>query len=129
MAATDDHRGAGAASRRPRRRGRLQACRVAAAWGPAVSRPCPRVRLMRGAHGAGRVTKTSLAWLEVHGFDSSTSATIRTGLRASVAKHYRTSTCLVGPVSCCYGLTLGYLSRDSDRSQEEEFLEDEGFGV
>lgn len=41
MAAASDHRGAGAASRRPRRRGRLRAHRVAAAWGPAVSRPRP----------------------------------------------------------------------------------------
>ncbi|BAD45048.1 cell wall protein-like [Oryza sativa Japonica Group] len=34
---------------------------------------------------------TVLAGLEVQGFASSTSATIRTGLRASVAKHYRTN--------------------------------------
>nr|BAD25197.1 hypothetical protein [Oryza sativa Japonica Group]BAD25499.1 hypothetical protein [Oryza sativa Japonica Group] len=46
MAAAGDHRGAGAASCRPRR--------VAAAWGPAVSRPRPRVRLTRGTHGAGQ---------------------------------------------------------------------------
>nr|AAQ56517.1 putative retrotransposon protein [Oryza sativa Japonica Group] len=54
MAAAGDHRGAGAASRRLRRLGRPRARRVAAAWGPTVSHPRPRVRLTRGAHGAGR---------------------------------------------------------------------------
>nr|AAK52155.1 hypothetical protein [Oryza sativa Japonica Group] len=83
MAAAGGHRGAGASSRRPRRCSRLWAHRVATAWGLAVSPPCPRVRLTCGAPGAGCI-----------------SATIRTGLRASVAKHYRTSTCLVGYTSC-----------------------------
>nr|BAD19971.1 HGWP repeat containing protein-like [Oryza sativa Japonica Group] len=43
-----------AASRRLCRRGRLRARPAAAMWGPAVSRPRPRVRLTRGTHGAGR---------------------------------------------------------------------------
>nr|BAC92385.1 aminotransferase-like protein [Oryza sativa Japonica Group]BAC92552.1 aminotransferase-like protein [Oryza sativa Japonica Group] len=49
-----DHRGARAASHLPRRHGRPRACRVAATWGPAVSRTRPLVRLTCGAHGAGR---------------------------------------------------------------------------
>nr|BAD23156.1 hypothetical protein [Oryza sativa Japonica Group] len=54
-----------AASRRPRRCGRLRARRVAAAWGPAVSRPCLRVRLTRGAHGADAAASEDPLYVEV----------------------------------------------------------------
>ncbi|BAD88228.1 zinc knuckle containing protein-like [Oryza sativa Japonica Group] len=55
VVAGGDHRGAGASpSRRPCRRGRLRARPRGCQVGPAVSRPCPRVRLTRGTHGAGR---------------------------------------------------------------------------
>nr|BAD36003.1 hypothetical protein [Oryza sativa Japonica Group] len=58
MAAAGDHRGMGAASRRPRRRGRLRARRVAASWGPAVSRPCSQTLQLRKIRSTWRLKPT-----------------------------------------------------------------------